>query len=364
MSKKVLFITYIDFGDLSSGSKMRPQKMYNAFLEEGHDVKLLSGRQFWFGNPKRKNSVIEIYEYLQKQTPDICYIESSIETIYKKYDRDLIKKINSMGIPIGYYLRDDHEKLGKEFLIKRKGFKRSVKSKVIAYQKQKEMKMVKKYVDIVYFPTQELADLFHFYNKEVLPPGGEHIKYTDNKDINKIAICVGGISKAYGTDILLEAFEILNKNIEDQINQYKLILIGREKELAFVEEKYRNTEWLKIVTASGNELIKYYNEADIGVIARPNSYYNSLAFSIKIMEYISHNLPIVVTNNLPMKKFVEQNGVGLVTDYGAENFAKGIQTIFSNNEKFVEYKKNIKASLSKDNLWIHRVEKVISDLLK
>ena len=39
----ILYITYIDFGDAASGSGVRPQRMYRAMLEEGHQVKLLSG---------------------------------------------------------------------------------------------------------------------------------------------------------------------------------------------------------------------------------------------------------------------------------------------------------------------------------
>ena len=41
----ILYITYVDMSGGSSGSGVRPQKMYRAFLDEGHEVKLLSGTQ-------------------------------------------------------------------------------------------------------------------------------------------------------------------------------------------------------------------------------------------------------------------------------------------------------------------------------
>ena len=38
---KLLYITYIDFGDFRSGSSVRPQMMYRAFKELGCEIKLL-----------------------------------------------------------------------------------------------------------------------------------------------------------------------------------------------------------------------------------------------------------------------------------------------------------------------------------
>ena len=42
---RVLYINYIDMDAVTSGSKVRPVKMYQAFLDEGHEVKLLTGAQ-------------------------------------------------------------------------------------------------------------------------------------------------------------------------------------------------------------------------------------------------------------------------------------------------------------------------------
>ena len=41
----ILYITFIDFGEFKSGSSVRPQKMYDAFRQLGHEVKLLEGQQ-------------------------------------------------------------------------------------------------------------------------------------------------------------------------------------------------------------------------------------------------------------------------------------------------------------------------------
>ena len=41
----ILYITYVDINSGTSGSSVRPQKMYRALLDAGHEVKLLSGAQ-------------------------------------------------------------------------------------------------------------------------------------------------------------------------------------------------------------------------------------------------------------------------------------------------------------------------------
>lgn len=41
----ILYITYIDFKDVNSGSSVRPQKIYETLVASGHNVKLLSGSQ-------------------------------------------------------------------------------------------------------------------------------------------------------------------------------------------------------------------------------------------------------------------------------------------------------------------------------
>lgn len=41
MKYKILYITFTDLSYLSSGSSVRPHRMYNAFLNLGHEVRFL-----------------------------------------------------------------------------------------------------------------------------------------------------------------------------------------------------------------------------------------------------------------------------------------------------------------------------------
>lgn len=53
----ILYISYIDFKPAQYGASLRPQKMYQAFQEEGHRVKLLAGSQERWSLARRRASV-------------------------------------------------------------------------------------------------------------------------------------------------------------------------------------------------------------------------------------------------------------------------------------------------------------------
>ena len=71
-SLQILYITYVDFEKATSGSAVRPGKMYRAFLEEGHEVKLLTGSQDRVHREKRRSAVAEISAWLDGNRPDLC----------------------------------------------------------------------------------------------------------------------------------------------------------------------------------------------------------------------------------------------------------------------------------------------------
>lgn len=62
----ILYITYVDINSGTSGSSVRPQKMYRALLDAGHEVKLLSGAQQRWGRKARTEAVQEIRRWLRE----------------------------------------------------------------------------------------------------------------------------------------------------------------------------------------------------------------------------------------------------------------------------------------------------------
>lgn len=355
---KLLYVTYIDFdGSGKSGSSVRPQKMYKAFLKLGLDVKLLECQQNKF--KERRKKVREILEWLDNNTPDICYIESPSGPIFNQIDLKLIKKVHKMGVPIGYFLRDAFWK----FPILQKG-NPVIKKVVINSMCRRDIHTLIRNCDIIYFPTRSFAKLFNLKkikSWDTLPPAADIEETTmrlSQKTLKKNCIYVGGVSLLYGSDILVEAFKRLN--IERTV--YNLILICREKEYKDFFKETNKYSWLKVVHVSGEDLKKYYLTADVGIIPIRKTGYSNIGISVKTFEYLGYGLPIISTNTAEMGKFVSENKVGIVCEDNPESLANAIEKIFScdNGSEMLRNVENV----AQKNSWECRAKQVIDELMK
>ena len=96
MKLKVLYITFTDFGELSSGSSVRPFRMYNALVNLGLEVKLLEGQQN--RRKERQAKVKEILDWLDNNKPDVCYVEPPSGPFFNQIDLSLLKKVHASDI--------------------------------------------------------------------------------------------------------------------------------------------------------------------------------------------------------------------------------------------------------------------------
>ena len=343
---RLLFITYVDFGDFRSGSSVRPQMMYQAFEELGCEIKLLQTQQ----NKRRERrlAVEEINRWLDGNRPDFCYVESPSGPIFNACDRKLLKRIHAMGIPAGYFLRDAAYKFDEVFV----DGKKSLKQRVIAWMSERDVRFLAKNMDVVYFPTDSMARYFQFTHVESLPPGcvGRLSDRRGNRNQNR-CIYVGGVSKRYGTDTLLKAFEHLNGDGAG----YLLTLVCRESGLSYIDRKYVGKPWLRIVHASGKEALKkLYDEADLALYPVQKNAYNDFAFSVKLMEYLEFGLPIVTVDCEEAAKFTKKYGTGLVSRDDPEDFAEKIRSILKDQKTYERYVQNVYNALE-GNLWLGMV---------
>lgn len=332
--------------------------MYDAFLQLGYNVKLLSGQQN-IGNKKRKENVAEINKWLDSNKPDLCYIESSTYPILNSWDRKLIKRIHRMGIKTGYFLRDAYYKFPNESYDRNSSLKARVKKAILKQMYLNDERLLSKYVDIVYFPTNTLSDYFSFKSTNTLPPAGSNRLITHNFE-NKTCIYVGGVSKLYGGELLLKSFHLLNAGD----TQYKLILVCRENEVKKIDkELIKDVPWLEIHHVSGEKaLAPLYERASAALLPRTPGKYADLSLSVKVFEYMSYGLPIVAMNAKEMGKLINKFDIGIVTENSAESFSKAIQKIFSDQKIYTNFNANIEKALLKSNLWQHRAEQIINDL--
>lgn len=355
MSLKVLYITFTDFGELSSGSSVRPFRMYNALVNLGYDVKLLEGQQN--RRKERQAKVKEIINWLDENKPDICYVEPPSGPFFNQIDISLLKKVHNMGVPIGLFYRDFYWRFSKWAWKGTPLWKQSI----LKMMHRRDLAAFKKYCDVVYFPSQEctkvLADV-KFKEIGILPPGCNEPKGGVKIGAREI-FYAGGVREADGMDDLLISLDRINKSGLD----VKLNLITKKEELVHIKNSsLLDSDWIEVMEASGEALEPIYAKCDLGILPKKRHFYMDMAISVKVLECMSHGLPMISTDCPAMARFIEQNESGIICKEGSESIEEAIRKYYTDEELYKRLIENVKKA-ALNNTWEKRIEQVVSDLL-
>lgn len=342
---KVLFISFTKFDNINRGSALRPYKIYNSFVDKGYEVLLINGN-----NHDRRKKFQEYKNANELDDIDYCYIEPSTYPCHP-LDFQMFVHLKTKKIPIGLFYRDMYHKFPELFNYT------GIKNAILQFRYDIDWQFYKRISKVIFFPSATMANYFKFNNKVSLPPAGDLID-VDRKKIKNSVIYVGGISKEFGTDILLEALDKVNA-----VRPIKLILVCRTYN-AELFDQYSNSEWLEIKHLSGDDLKNEYNNSDMAIIPRPITKYNDLAVPIKLFEYLSYGMPVVSTKTFETTKVIEDNKVGITVEGNSEDLAKSILELYQDTNSIFQYSENALEMIRKHNTWKNRVEKIEKELLK
>ena len=353
---KILYITYINMDKALSGSAVRPIKLLDEFIISDYQVELLSGSFTKKEHKERKEKVEKLIERIKKgEKFDFCYIESISGLLYKfynKYEYNLWDAIKKAEIPIGIFYRDIYWKFAKEFNYT------SFKYRILNFLCCIELKKICKIMDVVFVPSIEMSKYMPKANYIPLPPGCDNIKVIDSKNDIPSFIYVGGVSYNYGTDLMLNAFKLVNQSLKVNLN-----LVCRLSEINIVNDfiKNENYTWLKVFHASGKELEQIYAMSDYAIISLRKKTYHNFCMPVKFFEYMSFEKPVLSTNCNAVAQIINNNNLGLIVEDNPEDFAEGIKNFLKQDINF--YKNNIKNFKDK-NKWGNRVRTITENLLK
>ena len=354
---KILYIVMGDLSRVDSGSGLRPKCMYDAFLERGHTLYVLSGYQGRHEGNKRRAEVEKAKQWVEENRPDLCYIESSTYPMIHRCDYDMIRYLAKKKIPTSYFYRDIYRVIPGLVTKKRKDLTGRLKDLYLDLM-QKYTDHILHKVDIVYFPSQRFTNYFHYKRMELLPPAGQW-KDIPSHPATKTCIYVGGVSEFYGYPLMMEAFRILNA---DTI-RYKLILVCREAEYKTIAAGQELPQWLEVHHASGKALEPLYARADAGLLALGYNEYSHLCIGIKLFQYISYGLPVVSTNVETMGKIIRENHFGELAEPDPQSYADAIRRLLDDDEKRADYRRRMGQALREKHLWVHRVDRIVEDLV-
>ena len=345
MEKNILYITFVDFSEQKSGSSVRPKKIYDAFLQEGYTVELLTGLQ----NRKleRWKSVWSFYKKIKKNKYEFCYVEPPAGPIFNLCDHLILLYIAKIKkIPVGLFYRDAYWKFADWYSVS------GVKKAIINSMHKFDWFIIKKSCKKVYFPTKSMGDLFKDVNKDILPPGCEIQDISSKNSQNINLVYVGGMSEQYGGPLLLEALKKVNQEIKVNLH-----IVCREEDWKNFKE-YSKEDWLNVYHTSGSGLKEIYDKANIAIIPRKVDFYMDFAMPVKLFEYISYGLPIISTQCKEVANFVNDNEIGIVCEDNVDSIYSALKNI--NIDDINKLSANVE-KVRAENTWNKRV-KYISKL--
>lgn len=176
---------------------------------------------------------------------------------------------------------------------------------------------LEKYPDVIYnSPRQSSFD--EFYHRDIRSDVGLPVK-------TPLAVYCGNVKEIRGVDLIIKALPriddlhvaIITNSNNDYVNKIKdeIKSFGIDDRVHFLP--YVNYD----------DLVSYMRTADIGIhpIRKyPNA---EIALPNKIFEYLGSGLPVVVSNNAAMEKFVTEHNCGKVfVDGNEDSLAESINT--------------------------------------
>ncbi|TYS63775.1 glycosyltransferase family 4 protein [Bacillus infantis] len=368
MKSVLLYYPFRLAENANSGSKLRPIEIHRAFKQWGErekvEILLLSGtsaeRDAMFDEWKQQGKLDDIWFcYMENQTIPFWLTDPGHKPQRPFVDTKVMKFLKSRRVPVGVFYRDVYWKFDELYPLK--GIKKAVMKTIY----RMEEKFYDKYCQAIFLPSDAMGAYVDIPREKIaLPPGGKYrgsdISTVRSPGVKK-GLYVGGINNEdYGLFLLLEAMDLANS--EQEI--LNLTIVCREDEFEKLSEKKKELIMKKNVQVkhiSGETLDELYKEMDFAFIPRYKSTYNDFSVPVKLVEYLSNDLPLVATNCEAQKQIIEEDGYGIICEDNPESMAKAIKNMAEQSDSLRE---NIMNSFMKKHSWLARVEKVKNTLVK
>lgn len=368
----ILYYPFIYKEDLNVGSGVRPANLKLAFEKKYNTNKtqliFIHGTQL-----ERINHINLIKGEIDSKDILYCYVEfpnipllfSNKNSIPVRPDIDFkwFSYCKKNKIPIGGFVRDIYWKFPDLYPAK------NYKDSINYFFSDIYLSWYKKTLDCMFLPSKEMNYYIGMDEDKIysLPSGGtpkENIDFL-NPVLKKEywnAIYVGGLHETTGYKLMLDAFEKLN----NEGIKYKLSMIVREKDyLQHLDEIqiFEKSGWLTVKHVATNKEPEHLMNADFAIIPYPPSQYHDFAMPVKLIEYISFGLPILVAQNTSMNKFIQNINAGVVFADDTYGFIDGINRIILGIKDLKYDKRKIYKKFIEGHTWAQRVDEIEKTLL-
>jgi len=122
---------------------------------------------------------------------------------------------------------------------------------------------------------------------------------------------VGGVSRLRGLGVVLEALKLID------IPELRLHVVGSGRDHSLIEQLRADPRVILHGQVPWRQLYRYYERAHVGLALYqpiPSFVYYPGENAVKILEYMAAGVPIVTSDFPGLRKFVKDDGAGLVVD--------------------------------------------------
>ena len=231
---------------------------------------------------------------------------------------------------------------------------------------------IKRYIDYIVTASDDIAMLYQKYkNKVVIIRNfaySDFLKYNDSKIIEKkhnlynnslTVIYAGSLMRAKGILEIVKAIKYVDRKYD-----IKLILTNNFNNTDF-EKKVKNIASDRVIFTGRlcyKKVFEYLKMSDIGLACyHPiSNYVNGIDRMLKIFEYMSVGLPIIISNFPTWKNFINTNRCGITANpMSPKSIAKAIEWFISHPEEMVKMGENGKKAIKEKYNWDMESQKLI-----
>ena len=231
---------------------------------------------------------------------------------------------------------------------------------------------IKRYIDYIVTASDDIALEYQKYkNKVVIIRNFAYsgfLKYGDSKVVEEkynlyndslVLIYAGSLMRAKGVLEIVKAVNHIKKyNI-------KLVLTNNFKDKTFEKEvkKCANNQVIFTGWLPYKEVFRYLKMSDIGLACyHPiSNYTNGIDRMLKIFEYMSVGLPIIISNFPTWKNFINTNQCGITANpMSPKSIAKAIEWFISHPEEMKKMGENGKKAIKEKYNWDTESQKLIN----
>ncbi len=335
----VVLIGHYPLDRLDRAPKVRIYHMAEAFARLG-TVTLMAGTR-----TQRREALPRLLKSLPWDEVDAVYVESASSTAVPA-DIQFLRALRRQGVPVGIFVRDAYQLFPHLYP------QRGLKARTLMSLYRLTLAAYRQWASALFVPTPGMARAIGAPGAYLLPPGASLRPRPDGLSaVPRRLIYVGAGGAHDGVDRLVQAMPLVLQEVPDA----SLLLVMRPGEAPDLDLP----PWIERTAAHGEQLSALLWQSAWAVIPRVNTSYHQIALPVKLFDYLSHGLPVVVTGPSDMAEMVTRHHLGAVSHDDVESLAA---TLVQALKQPPEQYQDVIGRFVADNRWEARAGAVLTTL--